>query len=366
MPTSLIPAVDPAPLPGPPWLFHVLWIVTFLVHLLFVNAVLGGSLLAALVGSSRPGGREAQSLFVEINSWAISFAITFGIAPLLFIQVLFGRFFYTATILMAWQWLGMLGLLTVAYYLNYVAKFRLRAGRPAGAVIALEALLFLAVAAILVAVNLLHLQPRRWENVAATAWAGFADPGFLPRFLHFVFAAVAMAGALLAFVAVKRASRGGGASSCAAMARLGVRAALVATAVQLADGFWLLLSLPGDVLKGLMRGGALTMLPLTLAIVIGLFLLVVLAQISDPLAQATKVRRVAELIVGTVILMILTRHQLRELYLAAAREGEHAAVATQWGVLALFLVVFVLCVALAVYAVARAMKDRPGPGEQVA
>ena len=46
---------------------------------------------------------------MEVNSWAISFAITFGIAPLLFIQVLFGRFFYTATVLVAWAWLGMLG-----------------------------------------------------------------------------------------------------------------------------------------------------------------------------------------------------------------------------------------------------------------
>lgn len=31
--------------------------------------------------------REIQTFFVEANSWAISFAITFGIAPLLFMQV---------------------------------------------------------------------------------------------------------------------------------------------------------------------------------------------------------------------------------------------------------------------------------------
>src|SRR3989304_5452913 len=101
MPSNLIPALDPAPLPGPPWLFHVLWVITFLIHLVFVNAVLGGSLLAALVGGPRPGGRETQVFFVGVNSWAISFAVTFGIAPLLFMQVLFGRFFYTATILVA-------------------------------------------------------------------------------------------------------------------------------------------------------------------------------------------------------------------------------------------------------------------------
>ena len=45
MPVNLIPAIDPAPLPGPPWLFHALWLVTFLVHLVFVNMVMGGMMV---------------------------------------------------------------------------------------------------------------------------------------------------------------------------------------------------------------------------------------------------------------------------------------------------------------------------------
>ena len=43
MTTSLIPGLDPAPIPGPPWLFTVLWVVTFLIHLILMNAALGGS-----------------------------------------------------------------------------------------------------------------------------------------------------------------------------------------------------------------------------------------------------------------------------------------------------------------------------------
>lgn len=365
MPTNLIPALDPAPLPGPPWLFHLLWVVTFLVHLLFVNAVLGGSILAALAGP-RTGGRETQGFFAAANSWAISFAITFGIAPLLFMQVLFGRFFYTATILIAWAWLGMLGLLLLGYYLNYLAKYRLSKGAPATAILMVEALCFLAIAAIQVTVNLLHLQPGRWAGIADRAWSALADPTFLPRFLHFVFAAVAMAGAMLAFVAVRRVAKGGDAATNRAMASYGLRAALVTTMLQLADGFWLLFALPEDVLKSFMRGGAATMIPLTLGILAGVVLLVVLAQISDPLAQAAKVRRVAELIVGAIVVMVVSRHQLRDIYLAQARAGEQVSISTQWGALALFLVVFVLCVALAIYAFRRAATDRPSGGEQAA
>jgi hypothetical protein len=366
MPTSLIPALDPAPLPGPPWLFQVLWVLTFFIHLLFVNTVLGGTLLAAFAGTSGAGRREIRTLFVEANSWVISLAITFGIAPLLFIQVVLGRFFYTATILVGWAWFGVLILLTVAYYLNYVAKFRLRAGKGAGAVVAVEAVCFVAIAAIQVAINLLHLQPGRWEQVADHPWAALTDPTFAPRFLHFVLAAVAMAGALAAFVAVRRAARGGDRRALQGMARFGVRAALIATLLQLVDGFWLLLALPEDVLKAFMRGGAATMAPLGVGVLAGVLLLVVLAQISDPLAQATKVRRAAELIVGAVVFMIVTRHELRDFYLTRARAGEQLTVAPQWGPLALFLGVFVLCVGLTIYALVRAAKDRPAPGEDAA
>jgi cellobiose-specific phosphotransferase system component IIC len=197
-------------------------------------------------------------------------------------------------------------------------------------------------------------------------WAALSDPTFVPRFLHFALAAVAMAGALLAWVAVRRASKGGATEALSGMARLGVRAALVATLLQLVDGFWLLLALPEEVLKAFMRGGPATMGPLTLGIVAGVLLLVVLAQIADPLATPAKVRRVAELIVATVVLMVLTRHQLRTIYLAPARAGEQLTVATQWGALALFLVVFVVCVALAAYALVKATKGRPQPGEDAA
>jgi hypothetical protein len=366
MPNSLIPALDPAPLPGPPWLFQVLWVLTFLIHLLLVNTVLGGTILGALGGLAGAGRRETQRLVVEVNGWTIALAITFGIAPLLFIQVVLGRFFYSATILVAWAWLGLLGLLMVGYYLNYIAKARLRKGKGSDMVLVGEAVCFVAIAVIQVTVNLLHMQPGRWEVVAAHAWTALTDPAFLPRFLHFVLAAVAMAGAMVAWVAVRRAGKGGDRQVLSSMARYGVRAALIATLLQLVDGFWLLLALPEDVLRAFMRGGPATMVPLTIGILGGVLLLVVLAQIADPLAAPTKVRRVAELIVGTIVFMVITRHELRAVYLDPARAGEHVHVVPQWGALGAFLVLFVICVALTVYALVKATKDRPGPGEEAA
>lgn len=363
MATNLIPALDPAPIPGPVWLFHVLWVVTFLLHMLSVNVLLGGSVLATLAGT---GKKPIQTFFVNANSWAISFAITFGIAPLLFVQVLYGRFFYTATILVAGSWLGMLGLLMIGYYLNYAAKFRLAKGQTAGIALPLSALCFLTISLIQVMVNLLHLQPSRWEGVWTQAKSALADPTFLPRWLHFLLASLAMAGALLAYWAVRRSQTEPSSAELPETARFGVKAALFTTVAQLVVGFWLLLALPSPVLSAFMKGGAATTLPLGLGILAGIGLLVVLAGIRDPLAEATKVRRALEFLVGAIVLMIVTRHQLREVYLAEWKPLEGAQVAPQWGIFLIFLVTFVIGVALTVYAMVKAATDKPQAGEPAA
>jgi hypothetical protein len=360
MPASqLVPALDPSPIPGPAWVFHVLWVATFVIHLLFVNAVLGGTILAAAAQFAGKRLRSAAVLFVEMNSWTISLAITFGIAPLLFLQVLYGRFFYSATILVARGWLGMLVLLTVAYYLNYVVKARLRKGGDAPALLAVEALLFLAVAAIQVAVHLLSVQPALWPAAAGNGFAVLADPSYAPRLLHFVLAAISLAGALAMRQGIRAAEAGKDRADADALARFGSKAALFATFLQLADGFWLLLSLPQPVLKGLMKGGGATMGPLTVAILLGLGLLVLLSQLSDPLSSPKKARHVTELILGAILLMVVTRHQVRGLYLAVSGVSGAPVEAPQWGLFFTFLAAFVVCLALAVMACVRALRDRP-------
>lgn len=364
----LLPALDPAPIPGPPWLFHALWLVTFAVHLVGVNVVLGSSILGTIASfdPDRAFGRGVARFFSEVNTWAISLTITFGIAPLLFVQVLHGRLFYSATVIVAPAWLGLLLFLMAAYYLTYSAKYRLREGKGAALPLALSALLFLGVAAIQVVVHLLSVQPGRWEGVLADPWTALSDRSFLPRFLHFVLAGVTLAGILLAWVAVRRIPAEDTRSDASARASFGLKIALLATALQLVVGLWLTVSVPREVLLGLMRGGAATMVPLTAGIAAGFGLLVFLARARDPIADRSSVRRSLELFGLAMVLMLVTRHQLRDLYIAA--EGAHATAATtgQWGVFAIFIGCFVLCLALVVVALVKSAKDRPGPGEATA
>jgi hypothetical protein len=363
---DLVPAVDPAPLPGPPWLFHTLWLVTFSIHLLLMNLVLGGTLLAAFAKPTQAGTRAMRRLMVETNSWAIALAITFGIAPLLFVQVLYGRFFYSATLLVAWGWLGMLGLLTLGYYMNYVSKFRLRTGKEPGLALPIAACCFVLIAVMQVVVNLLHMQPERWERVADQVGAALADPTLAPRLLHFILGALALTGAFVACAAIRGAGGAFEADTARDMARLGVRTVAIATVAEVVDGLWLMVALPREVLQRFMSGSWLTILPLLVGTAAGLGVAFTAARIRDPLSERARVHRIAAWIAAAILVMVVTRHQVREAYLAPARSGEQVTSTPQWGAFLLFLGSLVLCLALTGWIVRRVLREPAPPRAKAA
>lgn len=368
MGASLVPAVDPAGLPGPPWLFHVLLVFTFVLHVLFMNLVLGGSLLAWVshLRSGRAG--DANDLLARrlmgVNAFAISIAITAGIAPLLFIQVLYQRFFYAGTILLGWRWFGLVVLLTLGYYAAYLYKFGKGPGRG-GLWLGVSAILFLAIATIQVAVALLHVQPDLWLRSAAHPLAVLGDPTYVPRFLHFVLAGIAFSALVMAWWAIRRVGSGQGGDMESSIARTCWRWALWATALQVADGFLFLMVLPKEVLFGMMKGGVATLGPLTLAIVLAMGLLVMLARSLEPAAHRGLVTGTLAATVLTVAVMAVTRHQVRVLYLDAVPGLAPPTVAPQWGNFLLFVVLLVVAIATVAYMVRRVFAE-PASGEEAA
>ena len=207
MSTDLIPALDAAGLPGPPWLFHVLLVFTFFLHLIFMNLTLGGTLMAFVVKARSKGGNDdAGSVLagrlMAVNMYAISLAITTGIAPLLFVQVLYQQYFYSGTILLGWIWFSLLILLMIGYYAAYLHKaFR-------GPWLAVSAAMFFAIAMIHVAVHLVHVQPAKWPQFDADVVSVLGDPTYWPRLAHFVLAAITFAALVAAWWAVRRARAG--------------------------------------------------------------------------------------------------------------------------------------------------------------
>jgi len=364
MNSDLIPALDAAGLPGPPWLLHVLLVFTFFLHLIFMNLTLGGTLMA-FVANLRGGGRSTDANAVlarrlmGINTYAISLAITTGIAPLLFVQVLYQQFFYTGTILLGWIWFCMLVLLMIGYYAAYLHK------RFRGPWLAVSALTFFGIAMTHVAVHLIHVQPAKWAQYDLSALSVLGDPTYWPRLLHFVLAAITFAALVAAWWAVRRARAGDDVELNTAIAGSAWRWALWATVLQVVDGFILLGVLPKPVLLGMMRGGLATLGPLTIAILMAIGLLMMLARASNPVESPGLVSGTLAALTLTIAVMAITRHQVRVLYLEPATSEFQATVVPQWGNVILFAVLLVVGLATVFWMVRRVFTS-PAEGDEAA
>ena len=110
--SDLIPRPDALPV-GWLW-FQILLTLTFVLHLLMMNALVGGSLLALLGGVRRsgPAAMAARDIAHRIPT-LVALTVNLGVAPLLFLQVLYGHLFYTSSIVMAAWWFAIIPLLLV-------------------------------------------------------------------------------------------------------------------------------------------------------------------------------------------------------------------------------------------------------------
>lgn len=237
-----IPPPDPLPLPMPPLILKALLLLTFGLHLLAVNIGVGGGAICTMFALR---GKEEDLAWIRkaapILPPAVTFAITLGVAPLLFIQLSYGQFFYSATILMALPWVALVFLLLAGYGLLYrftgsLASDRVRIG--AGI---LASLLLLGVGFMLVNMTTLSQRPDLWTLQAKEAPSATAlnlhDPTLWPRFLHFATAILAI-GSL--FVGAWGAWR----DQSSRARRMGLRLFGLLTLSQAAWGVWLLWAQP--------------------------------------------------------------------------------------------------------------------------
>jgi hypothetical protein len=260
--TTIIPAADVLPLPAPAPLLQFLLHLTFLLHLLAMNAMLGG-LLLTLWARLRAGGgdsplRSMADAMSRVTPSLVAGTVTLGVAPLLFVQVLFGQFLFTSSILMAWGWFSVVVVLIVAYYGTYLQAYRQDAlGAARVPLLALTVLGFLWIGFMFSNNMTLMLRVEQWAAMhfadPGGTWLNTGDPTLWPRWLHMVVGAPAVAGLMLAWWG--RARLGRGDTSGAFMIRKGVQAFCWLTGANVLVGLWYLLSLDRPVVR-LFMGGA--------------------------------------------------------------------------------------------------------------
>lgn len=345
---SPIPFVDPLPLPAPVWLFVLLLLLVFTLHVALMSSAVGGGLWALVGflrgrGEGRANERRLTTEIAHALPVLVAFTVTLGVAALLFVQVLYGNFFYASSILIAVYWMAVIPLVIVAYYGFYCFAARAEGGsRTAGWTLVLALALLLMVGFIFVNNLTLMQVPARWLELYRAHPHGGAlnlgEPLLVPRFLHVVCGAVLIFAAVVAHLGAIRLRREPEYGRW--MVAVAARVLAVATGVQLILGVAQLLALPRAVLIAAVN------LPLTLPL-FALAFTAALAAVALVLLGSGAGRPVGFIHLGsglvffTLALMLGLRFLVRMAYLAPYSDLGALKVEPQWGVIGLFLVLFV-------------------------
>jgi len=290
------------------WLHLLLTLTTFL-HLVAMNIMLGAGFIAFVAPFWR--GDDVMPLNAHIARtlpYSIAFTINLGVAPLLFLQVLYGQFLYTSSVLMAVYWLAIVGILIISYYAAYV--YNLIDNRSGlGRLYIGATLLLLLTVSFLFSNNVSIMQmPEVWSSYFAdrTGWLlNFSDPSLIPRYLHFVASAVAIGGLGIALYFEIRKRRG--AADGDEWIKLGCNWFMVATIINFGFGFWFLGALPEAAYDPSTLNGKIFFIMIVASVV------TIIPSVAY--AQAGRIIPATVWALLTIVLMTLARDILRLTYL---------------------------------------------------
>jgi hypothetical protein len=340
-PGDLIPTPDTIPV-GWGW-FQVLLSATFLLHVVLMNLMLGGTLIA-FFNSLRGGMENLETARYASKKlpFAVALAVNAGVAPLLFLQVLYGQFVYTSSILMAASWLTVFVLAIFAYYGMYLFNYKFDSwGSGRNFLVGGSGLILLFIGFLFTNNWTLAMTPEKWsayfDSPGGRIW-NLDEPTLWPRYLHMVIGALAVGGlGLAAFGRVRQKSG----TDSASLVTEGMNWFKIATVLQFGVGTWWLMALPKETMKLFMGGNMVA----TAAFGIGFFVAIValvlgFKKLVWPTVWTTLVVMAA---------MVVLREYVRYGYVREYFTPDQLTVNTQYSSLILFLVSVVIGVAAVWY-----------------
>jgi hypothetical protein len=354
--TAAIPHPDPLPVPAPHPLLWFLLVLTFFLHLLPMNFILGGSILALVSrirSKTHNGHRLLAGFFARSVPIITAATITMGVAPLLLTQVLYGRLFFSSSVLMAWSWAAVIPLLIVGYFSTYRVAFK--PGGPARIAGWLAAICFVAIGFLYSNNFTLMLQaqdlPARYAADPSGRQLNLIDPTLAPRFLHMLVGALAVAGLIVTLYGLYQRKTNEATSRWTV--RYGAIWFTVATGINVILGGWWLMALPRETMLRFMGGNMTATAALVIGTLAGLATLVMMTMAVNARNTSRLVRAAAAHVLVTLVAMILCRDQVRRGALAGVGFENNAWVETQWGPLVLFVILLVVAIGTVIWMVRR-------------
>lgn len=195
-----VPKDIPLDLPLPEWLLVTLLIVSFLFHIIFINLMVGGSIVTLWAQIKGLKNKEYDTFAHEIAKTITvnkSLAVVLGVAPLLSINTLYTIYFYSANALTGFAWIMIIPLVTIAFLLTYLHKYtwstfennrKLHIG-----IMALAVTIFLFIPLIFLTNVNLMMFPEKWGTVQGFLSA-LMLPNVFPRYFEFLGACIAVTG----------------------------------------------------------------------------------------------------------------------------------------------------------------------------
>jgi hypothetical protein len=313
---------DSSFLPAPLWLITTLHVVTLTLHLIAMNFVFGGT-AAALLGRAGAGGRDpAIARIIQLLPTGVAATVTLGVAPLLFLQLVYYRQAYSAAIVSGWPWLLIVAAVILAYYLLYAAAFATGRGSSRVSVpLALALLCLLYVSWVYSSVFSLAERPDLYARVYAANQSGWtANPDIVGLLCK----------------------------DSAPVFRLGRRLFLWGMVSAMIVGVVYLLTLGGS-LRPLMRSPAIWVLAVAIVLSLG----------SIHLYFKRRFAAAGVSLGLSVLGMVVVRHTLRLLVLEGVFDPSTLRVSPQWDVFAIFLVFFVVALGTVTYMLRLFLRGSP-------
>jgi cytochrome c len=247
-----VPHDIPLPMPAPHGVLVFVLVFFFLMHIAFVNFMVGGALLSFYYELRGLRERRYDKLAYEIASTITankSIAVVLGVGPLLAINTLYTVYFYTANALTGTFWISIIPLVVTAFLLTYAHKYLWRQMERVKvlhiALIGLACLIFLFIPLIFLTNVNLMLMPQEWTQVRGF-FSALMLPNVFPRYAHFLLACPAMTGLLMVWLFRRRADDEIAETGFSRdeLVRMGYRWALWPTVAQFLVGPFALLTLP--------------------------------------------------------------------------------------------------------------------------
>lgn len=300
--------------------FHGLLVLTWIIHILFINVLIGASF--ASVYFNRRGYLEKNNVFDRVG-YLLTTPVTisenmgalWGVAPLLIISILFTPLFYSASLMNSPQWIHIIYGNIVAFLISYVYKYSwhyLEDRKPLHITIGMIAVAIFYTLPFVFMTNVqTYMTPTRW-TYDATFWSNMFRADVFLRLGHFFGACFAVTGIFMTIYGYykKQSTDTLDSDAGSVLIKTGKAWFLVPTVLNFALGPLVLFSFPAYGIEKFFNNGWFILIIISVALALWMIKKITKNFKSDEITKS-EVWTLAIIMLVIVTLMATLRHGMR-------------------------------------------------------